>query len=632
VFDGSQSSTSAVASPNQTLTDFTISTPVFVSSTNTLPCFWKMGPSSTTGDVAPSAFLYIASGVLTLDYSSTSYGNDRYRYAVSGFQTAYADKIVWLTVSRSGSTTKIYANGVDLGATGTLINSGSASMAITATYLTLGTFNGSGTNQTGFESLVGLYNRALSAAEVVALYEAGVPDKADYPSTAAGTALTKTLSLGTWTGSVAGSTFTVSTASTGFIYGQVVSAGTVPKGKIQVNYDLTINSGPGPAFGDGNTFTSSTLAAGTGKTIELTNPVSGNLLYLVNGYAAGNYVVTINSVTPLGLLLAPDAGQAGGGLTWYDTSGNAANITLPASGVTWNVPSSRYLGGNWTTSGNLTVSGTGLSSVTGGLKVQSLEAVGTPASYNSTGGLILAGYAGSSYALVKAYSDASGTEKPLALQTGSGNLLLGTTTDAGGKLQIATGANKTLLIGNDATYSSYNQIAFNGVRTNNATLGIIGGGTGDDKLYLLAPSGGELLFQVAAVTKLQVNASGNATFAGAVTATGKVVAQGINSELMGDPTTTGSLILIQKYSDVFGAGTVGSCIDVLNSAKNARTPLGFNASSYNFGTGNATFAGNLTVSGTVQLGNAYVAGAPTATGYVTIKDSAGNTYKVLVGT
>jgi hypothetical protein len=42
----------------------------------------------------------------------------------------------------------------------------------------------------------------------------------------------------------------------------------------------------------------------------------------------------------LGLLLAPDAGQAGGGLTWYDTSGNAANITLPASGVTWNVPSS----------------------------------------------------------------------------------------------------------------------------------------------------------------------------------------------------------------------------------------------------------------------------------------------------
>lgn len=34
----------------------------------------------------------------------------------------------------------------------------------------------------------------------------------------------------------------------------------------------------------------------------------------------------------------------------------------------------------------------------------------------------------------------------------------------------------------------------------------------------------------------------------------------------------------------------------------------------------------------LQLGNAYVAGAPAATGYVTLKDSAGTTYKVLVST
>jgi len=38
------------------------------------------------------------------------------------------------------------------------------------------------------------------------------------------------------------------------------------------------------------------------------------------------------------------------------------------------------------------------------------------------------------------------------------------------------------------------------------------------------------------------------------------------------------------------------------------------------------------LSGALRLNNAYVAGAPTATGYVTIQDSAGNTYKVLVGT
>lgn len=34
----------------------------------------------------------------------------------------------------------------------------------------------------------------------------------------------------------------------------------------------------------------------------------------------------------------------------------------------------------------------------------------------------------------------------------------------------------------------------------------------------------------------------------------------------------------------------------------------------------------------LRLGTAYTAGAPTATGYVTIQDSSGTTYKVLVGT
>jgi hypothetical protein len=38
------------------------------------------------------------------------------------------------------------------------------------------------------------------------------------------------------------------------------------------------------------------------------------------------------------------------------------------------------------------------------------------------------------------------------------------------------------------------------------------------------------------------------------------------------------------------------------------------------------------LAGALRLNNAYTAGAPTATGYVTLQDSAGNTYKVLVGT
>lgn len=55
------------------------------------------------------------------------------------------------------------------------------------------------------------------------------------------------------------------------------------------------------------------------------------------------------------------------------------------------------------------------------------------------------------------------------------------------------------------------------------------------------------------------------------------------------------------------------------------------------GSGVGTFS-SITVSGTtiltgaLTLGNAYVGGAPAATGYVTLKDNTGTTYKVLVST
>jgi len=60
------------------------------------------------------------------------------------------------------------------------------------------------------------------------------------------------------------------------------------------------------------------------------------------------------------------------------------------------------------------------------------------------------------------------------------------------------------------------------------------------------------------------------------------------------------------------------------------------ASSY--GTMSSQNANNVTITGgsisgtTISLANAYTAGAPTATGYINIKDSSGTTYKMLVGT
>ena len=226
-----------------------------------------------------------------------------------------------------------------------------------------------------------VYNRALSAAEVVALYEAGVPAGADY-NTATNTSQTSgTFALATGSGTVTGASATGFTASiTGNSFG-VVSAATARSGitvgsKFLVTFSATLTSGDTPKVYLANTATAGNT---TGVTASV-NVSSGSNSIVLTGSSnvsttlylnfqppatgSASYAISSITITPLGLLLAPDAGQAGGGLTWYDTSGNAANITLPASGVSWNVPSSRYLGGNWTTTGNLTVSGTG--SINGG--------------------------------------------------------------------------------------------------------------------------------------------------------------------------------------------------------------------------------------------------------------------------
>jgi hypothetical protein len=54
------------------------------------------------------------------------------------------------------------------------------------------------------------------------------------------------------------------------------------------------------------------------------------------------------------------------------------------------------------------------------------------------------------------------------------------------------------------------------------------------------------------------------------------------------------------------------------------TALGFDR------TGAATFAGAVTVTGALKLGNAYVAGAVVGTGSITIQDSTGTTYRIPV--
>jgi len=322
-----------------------------------------------------------------------------------------------------------------------------------------------------------IYNRALSAAEVVALYEAGVPAGADY-NTATNTSQTSgTFALATGSGTVTGASATGFTASiTGNSFG-VVSAATARSGitvgsKFLVTFSATLTSGDTPKVYLANTATAGNT---TGVTASV-NVSSGSNSIVLTGSSnvsttlylnfqppatgSASYAISSITITPLGLLLAPDAGQAGGGLTWYDTSGNAANITLPASGVSWNVPSSRYLGGNWTTSGNLTVSGTdgAISNNPNAAPSNNASAPGpfalTGAGWDTTFGSRTIGIkldpvflystaSGSNSAFGQTYpdlsfkflnSDGGGTYVERVRFTGAGNLLVGTGSDSGFKL------------------------------------------------------------------------------------------------------------------------------------------------------------------------------------------------------
>lgn len=212
-----------------------------------------------------------------------------------------------------------------------------------------------------------IYNRALSASEVTSLFEAGVPAGADY-NTASNTALNvatfiqnPTYPYTTFSGASA-TGFTATSNGAGFNTAYCPTQFTVRKGsKYRITYTLTLTSGTAPTVVLGisgvTDYSNSFVASAGTNSFEFTATTSATDARLVfyNSSTATSFAVSNISLVPVGLLLAPDAYQAGGGLAWYDTSGNAASITLPASGVSWNVPSSQKTASGWTFGGNLNV-------------------------------------------------------------------------------------------------------------------------------------------------------------------------------------------------------------------------------------------------------------------------------------
>jgi hypothetical protein len=134
-----------------------------------------LSSSSTTADQASACILYINSigGLVFYLYGATVLD---FRYAtISGFQTAYSGQVVDVVVTRTGTTLKIYINGTDTAYTETTGGTPPAwSETITSTNLFIGQSTGTSNIFSGriYRSVV--FNRALSAADVVEVGTTGV--------------------------------------------------------------------------------------------------------------------------------------------------------------------------------------------------------------------------------------------------------------------------------------------------------------------------------------------------------------------------------------------------------------------------------------------------------------------------
>jgi hypothetical protein len=344
VFDGSSATGATVTIPAPK-TSFTIAfwaNPTTISSVQGV----LLGSGSLAGN------LNISSGLPAI------FNGTVYKYSSA---SATAGKTDFWAYVLSGGTGTWYKNGV---AAGSDSDGGTYPDAIIAIGVDAG-----GSKFNGYLFPL-VYNRALSASEVVALYEAGAPAGADYNSASntgiiTGQNNTFNGGIGNWTsggtGTVAAGTNVMnctagSTADNLAGYLTFVNAGYNPKGYyVRVTADITNNSGT-VRIGVGRAvLTQIGSLAGNGTfdaTAFLPATTDADSFWICGATSSQTFTVDNFQVFRLGLLLAPDAAQAGGGLVWYDTSGNAANISW-TSGVSWNVPSSAKVATGWAFGGDV---------------------------------------------------------------------------------------------------------------------------------------------------------------------------------------------------------------------------------------------------------------------------------------
>jgi hypothetical protein len=270
---------------------------------------------------------------------------------LTGFVTTYGGKTVMLSIVRNATTPSltVYVNGV-AATVSEVVNSGATwATSITQTTVYIGKREAAADYYTGYIGPLYVWNRALTAAEVLALAETGSPAATDYnPYTFTNTTFYNYGSA-PYTGFSGESAtgFTV-TGGLGNASSSNITNG-VKTGEVYlVTYDLTLNSGTAPSVTIGNIGVSTnanTVAGANGAntaTLTITSNAATAQLVFTNAGGAGDFTVANVSIKRRGLLLAPEANAPGNGYVLNSAPGvTNSPIVLPASGVTWALPSSQ---------------------------------------------------------------------------------------------------------------------------------------------------------------------------------------------------------------------------------------------------------------------------------------------------
>jgi hypothetical protein len=352
-----------------------------------------------TGDFTYAAWIYVPSTVSTYGPGLIGGGTSSFTLRVfnnfklqttlvdiadnaQSTSTVQAGKWNFVTYRRTGTSGYYGINGVEDAA---ITDSGNYSLGCTL----IGQINvGYGTNYVWNGSISGslVFNRALSAAEVLALYQSSAPAGADY-NAASNTAINTSTVTTSGSGSISGTSASgfAAIATAGYFVRSAPAIAMRTGTRYRVVFTASVLTGTWNVyFSNGAAVGSATplITAGV-NTVEFTS-LNANSNWVEFGCGgAGTLTVSSFTFVALGLLLAPDSNNAGAGLEWLDVSGNRAHIVLPTSGVTWSLPSSQQIviEASTSTNGNQQLGGASLIDANKQWRIQSWTvncSTGTP--------------------------------------------------------------------------------------------------------------------------------------------------------------------------------------------------------------------------------------------------------------